>query len=162
MPTSGKHQRRKPVHYVENDPQDVSDDNYIASLELNNLTSADIIWIHLKINGMRMKMELDTGSAISVMAEKEFRRKFRDLKLKTADITLRTYSGEHIKPVGYMDVEVEYSGTKQTLPLYIVEKEGPALLGRDWLRKIQLDWKLIKDMHAISTVKPTSVLQVKL
>uniref|UniRef100_K1QTA1 Peptidase A2 domain-containing protein n=1 Tax=Magallana gigas TaxID=29159 RepID=K1QTA1_MAGGI len=54
-------------------------------------------------------MELDTGSAISVMAEEEFRRKFRDLKLKTADITLRTYSGEHIKPVGYMDVEVEYA-----------------------------------------------------
>lgn len=160
MPTSGKHERRKPVHYVENDPQDVSDDNYIASLELNNLTSADIIWIHLKINGMRMKMELDTGSAISVMAEEEFRRKFRDLKLKTADITLRTYSGEHIKPVGYMDVEVEYGGTKQTLPLYIVEKGGPALLGRDWLRKIQLDWRLIKDTHAISTVKPTSVSEI--
>lgn len=132
----------------------------IASLELNNLTSTDIIWIQLKINGIIMKMELDTGSAISVMAEEEFRRKFRDQKLKTADITLRTYSGEHIKPVGYIDVQVEYGGTKQTLPLYIVEKGGPALLGRNWLRKIQLDWRLIKDTHAINTVKPTSVGEI--
>lgn len=34
-------------------------------------------------------------------------------------------SGEHIQPVSYMDVQV--GGTKQTLPLYIVEKGVSAL-----------------------------------
>lgn len=132
----GKYERRKFVYYVENDFQDVSDDNYIVSLELNNLISVDIIWIYLKINGMRMKMELDIGLVILVMVEEEFRRKFRDLKLKIVDIILCMYLGEYIKLVGYMDVEVEYSGIKQILLLYIVEKGGLVFFGRDWLRKI--------------------------
>ena len=41
-----------------------------------------------------------TGSAVSVIAEGEFRKKFGKMKLNTSDITLRTYSGEHLKPVG--------------------------------------------------------------
>ena len=64
--------RRKPVTFVDDDHQVPSDDNYIASLELNNLTSKDIIWIQLKINGEIVKMELDTSSAVSVIAEGEF------------------------------------------------------------------------------------------
>lgn len=81
--SSGKHQRRKAVHYVEDeDPQDLSDDhdNYIASLERNTLTSKYILWIQLKIIGITMKMELETGSTISVMSEEEFKGKFRDQK----------------------------------------------------------------------------------
>lgn len=126
--SSGKHQRRKAVHYVEDeDLQDLSDDhdNYIARLELNTLTSKYILWIQLKIIGITMKMELETGSTISVMSEEEFKRKFRDQKFKTADIILRMLSGEHILPVSFMDVQV--GGTKQTLPLYIVEKGVSAL-----------------------------------
>ena len=74
---------RKPVNFVDDDHQFPIDDNYIASLELSNLTSKAIIWIQLKINGVMVKMELDTGSATSV--------KFEKMKLNTSDITLRTY-----------------------------------------------------------------------
>lgn len=81
-------------------------------------------------------MELDIGLVILVMVEEEFRRKFRDLKLKIVDIILYMYLGEYIKLVGYMDVEVEYGGIKQILLLYIVEKGGLVFFGRDWLRKI--------------------------
>ncbi|XP_062582729.1 uncharacterized protein K02A2.6-like [Saccostrea cucullata] len=153
-------QRKKTVNFVADDSQDPSDDNYIASLELNNLARKDIIWIQLKINGKTMKMELDTGSAVSVMAKGEFREKFGNLNLKTPDITLRTYSGEHIKPVGYIDVLVEYDDTKETLPLYVVRKGGPALLGRDWLKEIQLDWKVIKETHAVNTVNPPNISEI--
>lgn len=91
-----------------------------------------------------IQIELETGSAVSVMIEGVFQEKFWKQNLKTPDITVHTYSGEHIKPVGYIDVQVEYGDTKQTLPLYIVRKGGLANLGRDWLKKIQLDWKGIK------------------
>ena len=79
------------------------------------------------------------------------------MKLNTSDITLRTYSGEHLKPVGYVDVQVEYDDFTQTLLLYVVHKGGPALLGRDWLKKIQLDWKVIKETHSVHTEKSTNI-----
>lgn len=46
-------------------------------------------------------------------------RKFRNQKLKTVDITLRTYFGEHNRSDSYLDMQVGYGGTKQTLPFYI-------------------------------------------
>ncbi|KAJ8375474.1 hypothetical protein SKAU_G00060540 [Synaphobranchus kaupii] len=42
------------------------------------------------------------------------------------------------------------------LDLYIVEKGGPALWGRDWLRKLQLDWRSIKSLHVSLTPTPKS------
>jgi hypothetical protein len=99
----------------------------ITSLELNILSSTDIIWINLKLNGMASRMELDTGSAVSVMADEVFHKKFGRQKFKKPDIILRTYSGEHIKPVGWVDVQVEYNDHELTLPLYVEKKEGPAL-----------------------------------
>ena len=78
----------------------------------------------------------------------------------TSDITLRTNSGEHLKPVGFVDVQVKYDDFTQTLPLYVVHKGGPALLGRDWLQKIKLDWKVIKETHYVHTEKPTNISEI--
>ena len=50
-------------------------------------------------------------------------------------------------PLGVFEVEVDYEGQTAKLNLYVVEKGGPALFGRDWLQKIQLNWKNIKCLH---------------
>ena len=33
------------------------------------------------------------------------------------------------------------------MPLIVAESKGPALLGRNWLAKIQVDWKFIKSLR---------------
>lgn len=65
-----------------------------------------------------IKIELVTGSAISVMAEEDFRR-----KLKTADITLRTYLGEHIRSDGYLDVQVDMVAPNRHFRYTYVKRE---------------------------------------
>ena len=50
-------------------------------------------------------------------------------------------------PLGVFEVEADYEGQTAKLNLYVVEKGGPALFGRDWLQKIQLNWKNIKCLH---------------
>ena len=42
-----------------------------------------------------------------------------------------------------MTAKVQYNTQSCTLPLLVVAGKGPTLLGRDWLRHLQLDWKAI-------------------
>lgn len=150
---------RKSVHALEQDDSD-SGDNCIASLEVNNIKSVkDVIWVTPKIEGVKLNMELDTGSAVSVISRSDFEKTFRKIQLKETDVALRTYSGEEIKPLGYADVKVEYEDEIHNLPLYVVPKGGRALFGRDWLRTIKLNWKEIKDVNIVD--KNNSIQKVK-
>ncbi len=55
-----------------------------------------------------------------------------------------------------MPVTVKYNDQQSELDLYIVRIriEGPALWGRDWLRKLQLDWKSIKSLQVTGSASP--------
>ena len=41
--------------------------------------------------------------------------------------------------VGETSVEVCYNKQVKTLKLYVVDREGPSLFGRNWLQHIRLD-----------------------
>ncbi|CAC5386080.1 unnamed protein product [Mytilus coruscus] len=66
------------------------------------------------------------------------------------EIRMELDTGELLIPTGYMNVQVKYNGQCENLKLYVVQKGGPALFGRDWLRKINLDWKNLKWINKIS------------
>lgn len=46
-----------------------------------------------------------------------------------------------------IEVTVELNMQKRKLPLYIIEGNHPALLGRTWLERIKLDWQ---EVHLVS------------
>ena len=52
-----------------------------------------------------------------------------------------------------MTVKVTYNNQLYTLPLLVVEGEGPALFGHDWFAHIRLDWA------RIAHVSPSPELQ---
>ena len=113
--------------------------------------SSDIIWITPRVNGKLLQMELDTGSAVSVISKRDYETNFGNNKLTNTKITLKTYSGETVIPLGVFEVKVEYEGQNAMLKFYVVEKGGPVLFGRDWLQKIHVNWKNIKCLHSVST-----------
>ena len=59
---------------------------------------------------------------------------------------LKAYTGQPIKIAGQAKVDVTYGEQEANMPLIIVEGEGPSLFGRNWMQKIQLDWKNIGKM----------------
>ncbi len=60
-----------------------------------------------------------------------------------------------------MPVTVKYNDQQSELDLYIVRIEGPALWVRDWLRKLQLDWKSIKSLQVTSSASPCTQLELE-
>jgi mevalonate kinase len=91
-------------------------------------------------------MELDTGSAVSVISHVDYRKYFPTLPLDSTSVTLKTYSGERIIPEGVMHVKVQYNNQSVNLDLYVVRKGGPPLFGREGLHHFQLNWKEIKSL----------------
>ena len=134
----------------------------MASLEVNNVNHGvvgDVIWVKPKVNGHTLKMELDTGSAISTLPLETYKETFPNTPLVDTTAISKTYSGEKITPEGKLLVRVEHNNQVKDLTLYVVKTQGPALFGRDWLHQIQLDWERI---CGISKEQATQDTQKKL
>ena len=99
-------------------------------------------------------MELDTGSAVSVMSKDDFSRHFPRKVPKKTTVRLRTYTGEKIVPVGVITMKVQHNGQAKKLDLFVVEKGYSPLFGRDWLRMLQLDWKEIAHIAPTNSSQP--------
>ena len=58
------------VHAVEVDVDVDAYENILATFEVHNVRkqSNDIIWVDLDVDGKPLKMELDTGSAVSIIS----------------------------------------------------------------------------------------------
>ena len=112
-----------------------------------------LILISLKVNGVNLTMELDTGATLSLISEKTYHNMFpaeSAPQLKASQAQLKTYTGESIKIIGAIDVEVVYNDQHKQLNLLVVEGEGPSLLGRDWLSQIKLDWSRLNHVQTTS------------
>ena len=86
-------------------------------------------------------MELDTGAAVSILSSATWTTLFLSRQLKKTNTVLKTLSGERLQPIGCADVNVQYKSQYITLPVLVLEGEGPNLFGHNWLRHIQIDWK---------------------
>ena len=135
---------QKSTHAIEKEPDEYGD--FLNNLEVHNVnkSSNDVIWVDVKVENQPLSMELDTGSAVSILPHDIFVERFRDKKLEKTSTVLKTYTGEQIVPVGCLSVQVEHLDQSCILSLYVVQTKGPVLMGRDWLHKLRLDWKTIK------------------
>ena len=113
----------------------------------------------IEINGATLRMQVDTGAALSLISETAYPKAWPSGNapvVQKTSVRLRTYTGEELKLVGMAMVRVRCGKQEEDLKLFVVEGSGPSLLGRDWLSKIQLNWKDIYSVH----VKSTSLKEV--
>lgn len=77
-------------------------------------------------------MELDTGSAISVINEETYDEKLSDVNLTDTNINLRTYLGESIAQLGVCTVTVDLNDKKKhSLCFMLYKKEDPHGLAKN-------------------------------
>jgi len=102
----------------------------------------------MKVCGVDLIMEVDTGAALSVISEQTYNSLWTDPpQLRPCSSVLKTYTGEVIKVKGLIKVDVIYNDQKASLSLIVTLGEGPSLLGRDWLKTFRLDWSQLNQVY---------------
>ena len=79
---------------------------------------------------------------MAVMAEEKY-NELGGEPLIQSRLRLKTCTGEIVRPKGIGFLKVEYGKYKMRLPITVVDGPVPTLLGRNWLKKIKLDWETI-------------------
>lgn len=122
------------------------------TLDMYNIGSGDAsrkIMLDVTIDTIPTKMELDTGSAISIMTIMDYKNIFqKEPTLLPTPVNLRTYTGEIIRPLGTTQVNVDIDNQQKLLQLYILKKGSNPIFGREWLREIKLNWPEIKKIES--------------
>lgn len=105
--------------------------------------NSSTITVNASLNGKSVVMEVDTGAAVSIMSQCQQRELFSLAALQESTVVLSAYTVDRVPVVGSLPVHMEYNGQEKDLSLIVVESNGPALMGRDWLRHLHLNWKMI-------------------
>lgn len=105
-------------------------------------SSSDPVMVEVQLNGRSVRMEVDTGAAVSVMSLPCYERVKGDGQtLQKSELKLKTYTGEIVSPEGVGEVVVEYQNQRLDLPITVVKGNVPNLMGRDWLSQLELKWE---------------------
>ncbi len=89
--------------------------------------------VDVEIEDKSVPMELDTGSAYSLLSEKSFRELWPEGELSPSNVRLKSYTGESITVLGCKEVQVKYKDQVARLPLMVEKGAGSSLFGRNWL-----------------------------
>ena len=108
------------------------------------------------MDGKDISMEIDTGAAVSLISLVTKEQLFPQNELLATTLVLTTYTGEQMVVVGRMKVKVNYGETNKLLFLYVVEGQGPSLMGREWLNEININWQKLNLADAFNNVVPTN------
>lgn len=116
--------------------------------------------VKVRIQGRDKVMELDTGSARSLMSIKEFEGLHAGVALEKTRVKLQTFTGEQIEIKGEAKVQIEHNGQSLKLPLMVVADHGaPSLLGRDWLEVLRLDWNKVQKVRCFQDERLSQILE---
>ena len=101
------------------------------------------IYATVRLNQVPVVMEVDTGATLSVISEKMYHQLWKSNapQIVQSKVKLRTYTGDEIPVIGALNVQVSHAGQQKQLQLVVTEGNGPALLGRNWLEVLQINWK---------------------
>ena len=93
------------------------------------------------LNDVPVDMIMDTGASLSIISRSTFDR-IKDhspsITLTPSLVRLQTYTGELLPVVGSTQLSVRYESTVCKLSVQVVSGVGPDLMGRDWLKRLEV------------------------
>jgi transposase InsO family protein len=143
MCSEGRDSGRGRQHYV--DQPDCSDED-VFNIELASKGNKPY-FLRVAIEDHQVDCEVDTGSRISAISEYLYNKTFSNKCIISDDLMLRCYSGLRIESLGYILVKVRLGDVlANNLKLYIIKNGSCPLLGREWIRALNIKQIIINQL----------------
>lgn len=113
------------------------------------LNDYQAVSLPIKIDDHIIRMEVDTGTAVSCISSETYEQYFKHNKIGNSQIVLNFYDGSKIKPLGIIKPIVSYGGCKKRLELFVIQGGTTALLGRQWLTELNITIPAFSNCHNV-------------
>lgn len=136
-----------PIYEERDSVQEIQD-----LLSISNTLRSKLIY-DLTVDNISIPFEIDTGAPVTLISLADAKRWFGKVQLNDNDTGLQSYCHTPLEVLGFIYVQVKTPIPSPKVKLYIVRSNRKPLLGREWLRQINLDWTAIlsKFIQPIST-----------
>lgn len=142
---------------------DVGDANLLNGIYTTAYTGSDNrvppYEVEVSLQGMPVPMQVDTGASFSLVNERTWRALRARLPagaLRPAPLALRTWTAAPVALLGQATVRVQHRDIARDLDLIGAKGSGPNLLGRDWLRPLDITLNINfisdADLHEVEKV----------
>lgn len=112
--------------------------HFLEDVPFHFVQKDDPVYVMVDMEGKSQKMEVDSGSGISAMSLSKFKQS-PNVELLENDIKLRSATGDVFAPHSFAEVKVIH-GQVKNLRIYLIANETfPTLLGRRWLKELDID-----------------------
>lgn len=109
-----------------------------ATINTINVKNTNPIVLSVGFNDSRLSMQLDSGAGLSVVTKECYLRDLSHFKLYSTKVSLKSYTGCVIKPLGFLTGDLTYDNVLcKNFEIYVVDNGNQNLLGRDFLQKFK-------------------------
>ena len=131
--------------------------NYIRDfLTISNMQDDDKIYAEIKLNDVAMVFECDSGARHSVLNIQDYNQLGLREPMKPSAIRFKTATGEVFSPLGYVTLTAVFRNRSAKVDLYLCDRTIPPLLGREWIRLLNIDLREI-DSYQVNNISNTSI-----
>ena len=124
-------------------------------------SESDKIYATILVEGKPQRFEVDSGSKYTLISNRSFNKLNLDVKLEPADIIFSCYLGNSFKAHGKVTVSVRIGDRgAENAVMYVVDGERDCVLGREWIRLLQLDLLKLDQVRSPVDSSVFSILQV--
>ena len=102
--------------------------------------------VSVLIDGKSVDLEQGTGVSVTIILNHVWSGVLATKSLQQTEVKVKSYSVHEIPVLGEAEVQVLYGDRQTCLPVIVTAGDSPALMGRNWLSVLKLDWKQIKQI----------------
>ncbi|CAF4178451.1 unnamed protein product [Rotaria sordida] len=121
--------------------------NTIRTTSINTTSSTKSIQVKLLIDDIPVKLQLDTGSPITLVDEQLWIQ-MGCPALQSVHMNLNSFTGHPIKLKGQKVVNVKYKNQYFQLNLHFLAGVGNKILGLDWIHALHINSKSLNDIFS--------------
>ncbi|XP_036346138.1 uncharacterized protein K02A2.6-like [Rhagoletis pomonella] len=117
----------------------------------HSYSDVDKYYVTVELNGRKQQFEVDSGVGFTLIPRNQFNQLQINEQLQPSSVAFRSYTKNIIVPDGKVKVRVKFNNSISDEEMYVVPDEYDALLGRVWIRHLNINLQQV-DKHRVHNI----------